>query len=58
MLVRRAQAAGQSLQQYLAAELARLAATPTFDEVLARIDTHAMARLPGGEAVRRPAGRP
>jgi len=52
VLVRRAQAAGQSLQQYLAAELARLAATPTFDEVLARIETHTLARLPGSEAVR------
>jgi plasmid stability protein len=36
-LQRRADAAGQSLQQYLAAELARLALTPTMDEVLARI---------------------
>ena len=36
-LQRRADAAGQSLQQYLAAELARLALTPTMDEVLARV---------------------
>lgn len=42
-LQRRAQAAGQSLQQYLAAELTRLATTPTMTEVLERI-----ARRRGG----------
>jgi plasmid stability protein len=42
-LQRRADAAGQSLQQYLAGELARLALTPTMDEVLARV-----ARRRGG----------
>ncbi len=36
-LQRRAEAAGQSLQQYLATELIRLASMPTMDEVLARI---------------------
>jgi plasmid stability protein len=36
-LQRRAEAAGQSLQQYLATELTRLASMPTTDEVLARI---------------------
>jgi antitoxin FitA len=36
-LQRRAEAAGQSLQQYLAGELVRLALTPTMDEVLARV---------------------
>lgn len=36
-LQRRAEAAGQSLQQYLAGELAKLARTPTMDEVLARV---------------------
>jgi plasmid stability protein len=36
-LQRRAQEAGQSLQQYLATELTRLASTPTMDDVLARI---------------------
>ena len=36
-LVQRAAAAGQSLQQYLTTELTRMAATPTIDEVLARI---------------------
>ena len=36
-LQRRAQAAGQSLQQYLATELTRLASMPTMNDVLARI---------------------
>ena len=42
-LQRRAERAGQSLQQYLATELTRLASTPTMDDVLARI-----ARRRGG----------
>jgi plasmid stability protein len=42
-LQRRAGEAGQSLQQYLAIELTRLASTPTMDDVLARI-----ARRRGG----------
>ena len=36
-LQRRAQAAGQSLQQYLAIELARLATTPSMSEMMNRI---------------------
>ncbi|MGE3328412.1 MAG: hypothetical protein AB7N61_23715 [Acidimicrobiia bacterium] len=36
-LQRRAEAAGQSLQQYLAGELTRLASTPTIHDVLDRI---------------------
>ena len=36
-LQRRAESAGQSLQQYLATQLTRLASTPTMDDVLARI---------------------
>jgi plasmid stability protein len=44
-LQRRADAAGQSLQQYLAAELARLASTPTMDEVLARISRRRGGRV-------------
>jgi antitoxin FitA len=39
-LQRRADARGQSLQQYLAGELRRLAERPTMDEVLARIAGH------------------
>jgi plasmid stability protein len=42
-LQRRAEAAGQSLQQYLAIELTRLATAPTMGDVLARI-----ARRRGG----------
>ena len=37
-LQRRAQAAGQSLQQFLVGELTRLATTPTMTEVLERIE--------------------
>ncbi|MGE4164124.1 MAG: hypothetical protein AB7G23_20565 [Vicinamibacterales bacterium] len=37
-LQRRASAAGQSLQQYLATELTRLANTPSLAEVLDRIE--------------------
>jgi plasmid stability protein len=36
-LQRRAEQRGQSLQQYLAGELARLAARPTVDELFARV---------------------
>lgn len=43
-LQRRAERHGQSLQQYLAAELRRLAERPSIDEVLDRID-----RQRGGE---------
>ena len=39
-LQRRAEAAGQSLQQYLATELTRLATTPTMQDVLRRIARH------------------
>lgn len=39
VLVRKAEARGQSLQQYLAAELTRLAVSPTLDDVLLRIAT-------------------
>jgi hypothetical protein len=38
-LQRRAERHGQSLQQYLAAELRRLAERPSIDEVLDRIDS-------------------
>jgi antitoxin FitA len=50
-LVRRATAAGQSLQQYLTAELTRLATTPTLGEVLARIDQRRGGRVGLGQAV-------
>ncbi len=44
-LQRRAEAAGQSLQQYLATELTRLAAMPTMGDVLARISRRRGGRV-------------
>ena len=44
-LVRRAKQAGQSLQQFLSAQLALIAATPTIDEVLDRIEHRPTGRL-------------
>lgn len=44
VLVRRAEAAGQSLQQYLVAELARLASVPTPQELFARLERQAAQR--------------
>lgn len=44
-LQRRAQEAGQSLQQYLAGELTRLASTPTMHDVLARISRRRGGRV-------------
>jgi plasmid stability protein len=39
-LQRRAEQRGQSLQQYLSGELKRIAAKPSLDDVLNRIDSH------------------
>ena len=39
VLVRRAEAAGQSLQQYLVAELTRLANCPTMSELIEQINS-------------------
>ena len=50
-LQRRAEAAGQSLQQFLASELTRLSATPTMDDVLARINRRKGGRVGLGTAV-------
>jgi plasmid stability protein len=44
-LLRRAEERGQSLQQYLAAELARLAVSPTLEDVLRRVDTRSGGRV-------------
>jgi hypothetical protein len=44
-LLRRAEERGQSLQQYLAAELTRLAVSPTLDDVLRRIETRRGGRV-------------
>ena len=50
-LVRKAELAGQSLQQYLSAQLARLAVIPTTDEVIARIERRSKGRLSRSSAV-------
>jgi antitoxin FitA len=50
-LVRRAELAGQSLQQYLAAQLTALAATPTLDEMLDRIAQRPKGRLSRRDAI-------
>lgn len=44
-LQHRAEQRGQSLQQYLAGELKRLAQQPTIDEVLDRIERHRGGRV-------------
>jgi len=44
-LQRQAELRGQSLQQYLAGELRRLAERPTVEEVLDRIDRHRGGRV-------------
>ncbi len=50
-LVRRAALAGQSLQQFLTGQLARIAATPTLDEVLDRIEGRGKGRLSAAEVL-------
>ncbi len=50
-LQRRAAAAGQSLQQFLTAELARVATNPTLTEVLARIDQRSGGKVGFATAV-------
>jgi len=45
-LADRAARRGQSLQQYLAGELARLAERPSLDEVLDRIDRRRGGKVP------------
>lgn len=50
-LVRRAALAGQSLQQYLAAQLAVIATTATVDDVIARIESRSKGSLSRSDAV-------
>ena len=50
-LVRRAEHAGQSLQQYLAGQLAMIAATPTLDDVLDRIERRTKGDLSARSAI-------
>lgn len=49
-LQRRAERRGQSLQQYLAGELKRLAERPSMDEVLDRIERRRGGRVGFGQA--------
>ncbi len=51
VLVRRAERNGQSLQQYLSVQLRLLAATPTLDEVIDRIEGRTKGSLPISAAV-------
>lgn len=50
-LVRKAALAGQSLQQYLSAQLALIASTPTVDEVIDLIERRDKGRLSRASAV-------
>jgi antitoxin FitA len=50
-LVRRAELAGQSLQQFLAGQLAAIAATPSVEEVFDRIERRSKGRLSAEDAV-------
>ena len=50
-LVRKAAEAGQSLQQYLFAQLVTIATTPTVDEVIARVEQRAKGTLTREDAV-------
>ena len=50
-LVRRAELAGQSLQQYLSAQLASMVATPTIDDMIARIERRSKGRLSRADAI-------
>lgn len=51
VLVRRAERAGQSLQQYLVGQLAALAGMPTLDEVLDRVEARPKGRLTSKQAI-------
>ncbi len=44
-LVRRAEQAGQSLQQFLANQLGVIAATPSTEDILARIESRSLGTL-------------
>ncbi|HWE53961.1 MAG TPA: hypothetical protein VG435_00530, partial [Acidimicrobiales bacterium] len=50
-LVRKAKQAGQSLQQFLSAQLALIAATPTIDEMLDRIERRQTGQLSARSAI-------
>ena len=50
-LVRKAAEAGQSLQQYLYAQLVTIATTPTVDDVVARIERRVKGTLTRKDAI-------
>ncbi len=50
-LVRRAAVAGQSLQQYLTAQLTELATKPTMDEVITRSESGPLGSLSSANAI-------
>ncbi|MGI8822947.1 MAG: FitA-like ribbon-helix-helix domain-containing protein [Acidimicrobiia bacterium] len=50
-LTRRAELAGQSLQQFLSAQLVLIATTPALDDVLDRIEQRSKGRITGHDAV-------
>lgn len=50
-LVRRAEQAGQSLQQFLAAQLGAIASTPTTQDILDRIDRRPKGMLSAADTI-------
>jgi antitoxin FitA len=50
-LLRRAEQAGQSLQQFLAGQLALIAVTPTVDEILDRLEHRSKGQLSAKDAI-------
>jgi len=50
-LVRRAESAGQSLQQFLAAQLDSIISTPTVDDLISRIARRSKGSLSTSDAV-------
>lgn len=50
-LVRRAEQSGQSLQQFLAVQLAEIAATPTVSDILDRIEQRPKGALSSADAI-------
>jgi hypothetical protein len=50
-LLRRAEQAGQSLQQFLAGQLALIAVTPTVDEMLDRLEHRPKGQLSAKDAI-------
>ena len=50
-LVRRAELAGQSLQQYLSMTLASIVATPTIEDVLERIENRSKGQVSKANAI-------